>query len=97
MYGDGDFFGELAADLDPDAWVWLPGVDYATGWRAARVAADAVNALLAVCGVERSQLRAIADTDAQGRGVVRLEGVAGGWLKLEELLCLAAHVRREAA
>lgn len=96
MHGDDDFDAELAADLDPESWVWMPGVDYAAGWRAARRTADQLNALLALCGVERSQLRAIADTDANGGPVVRLKG-NGGWLSLEELLCLAAHVRHESA
>ncbi|WP_051838409.1 hypothetical protein [Streptomyces sp. NRRL WC-3742] len=95
MDGDDDFGAELAASLDPDSWVWLPGVDYAAGWRVAREAADQLNALLAAGGVERSQLRAIADTDAQGRPVVRLEGVTAGWLHLEALMRLAANVRRE--
>ncbi|RKT17988.1 hypothetical protein BX285_2397 [Streptomyces sp. 1114.5] len=95
--GDDDFGAELAASLDPDSWVWLPGVDYAAGWRAARRTADELNGLLGLCGVERATLRAIADTDAQGGPVVRLEGVAEGWLSLEELLCLAAHARRAGA
>ncbi|WP_395294742.1 hypothetical protein ACF9IK_15190 [Kitasatospora hibisci] len=94
MHGDDDFGAELAADLDPDTWVWLPDVDYAAGWRAARRMANELNSLLAACGVDRTQLRAIADTDACGGPVVRLEGAAEGWLRLEELLCLATHVRR---
>ncbi|MGW6917869.1 hypothetical protein ACWGB8_29200 [Kitasatospora sp. NPDC054939] len=97
MDGDDDFGAELAAGLDPDSWVWLPGVDYAAGWRAARRTAGELNGLLGLCGVERSTLRAIADTDAQGAPVVRLEGVPEGWLSLEELLCLAAHARRAGA
>lgn len=95
MYGDDDFCAELAAGLDPDSWVWLPGVDYAAGWRVARDAANELNALLAQGGVERSALRAIADTDAMGGPVVRLEGVVAGWLRLEALLRLVANVRRE--
>ncbi|MFD7981929.1 hypothetical protein ACFV4M_00930 [Kitasatospora indigofera] len=47
--------------------------------------------------MERSQLRAIADTDAQGGPVVRLEGDVRGWWSLEELLSLAAHARRGSA
>ncbi|WP_045303392.1 hypothetical protein [Saccharothrix sp. ST-888] len=97
MDGDGDFFGESAEGLEPDEWLWVRGVDYAAGWREAHAAAGELNVLLAGCGVERWQLRAIADTDAQGRGVVRLEGVAAGWLRLEELLAQAAEVGREAA
>ncbi|MGK4582555.1 hypothetical protein [Kitasatospora sp. HPMI-4] len=97
MDGDGDFFGGSAEGLEPDAWLWLRGVDYAAGWRQARAAAGELNELLAGCGVERWQLRAIADTDAQGRGVVRMEGVEAGWRRLEELLHLAAEARRDAA
>ncbi|MFJ9840261.1 hypothetical protein ACIRYZ_07300 [Kitasatospora sp. NPDC101155] len=97
MRGDDDFCAESTADLDPDRWLWLPGVDYAAGWRAARRTAEDLNGLLAACGVQRSQLRAMADTDALGGPVVRLEGVPEGWLSLEELLVLAAHVRRESA
>ncbi|MEU9045832.1 MULTISPECIES: hypothetical protein [unclassified Kitasatospora] len=95
MDGDDDFGAELAASLDPDSWVWLPGVDYAAGWRVARRTADEVNSLLAACGVDRLQLRAIADTDVQGGALVRLEGVLDGWMSLKELLCLAANARDE--
>ncbi|MDH6127578.1 hypothetical protein [Kitasatospora sp. GP82] len=79
----------LPEDLDPDAWLWLPGMDYAAGRREARDEADAVNALLAELGVERAELRAVADTDAEGRGMVRLVGVPSGWRRLELLLTLA--------
>ncbi|MFB7376672.1 hypothetical protein ACFC6U_16730 [Kitasatospora purpeofusca] len=96
MDGDDDFGAELAASLDPDSWAWLPGVDYAAGWRVARQTADELNSLLVACGVDRGQLRAIADTDAQGGALVRLEGVLDGGMSLKELLCLAADVRGEA-
>ncbi len=92
--GDDDFGAELAANLDPDSWVWLPGVDYAAGWRAARRTADEVNSLLAACGVDRSQLRAIADTDAEGRALVHLEGAIDGWTSLQELLSKVASSGR---
>ncbi|MFF2080948.1 hypothetical protein ACFVXG_40045 [Kitasatospora sp. NPDC058162] len=95
MDKEDDFGAELAGSLDPDSWVWLPGVDYAAGWRVARRTADEVNSLLAACGVERSKMRAIADTNAQGGALVRLEGVLEGWVNLKELLCLAAKVRVE--
>ncbi|GAA0662513.1 hypothetical protein GCM10010193_12290 [Kitasatospora atroaurantiaca] len=98
MDGDDGVFGELAADLDPDAWVWLPGVDYAAGWREARDAADELNEVLAACGVDRRHLRAVADTDAHGQGWVRLVGVPYGWHRLGELLQLAVEeARRESA
>ncbi|MER7772110.1 hypothetical protein [Kitasatospora sp. NPDC096140] len=92
MDGDDDFGAELAASLDPDSWVWLPGVDYAAGWRVARRMADELNSLFATCGVDRLQLRAIADTDAHGGALVRLEGVLEGRMSLRYI---AAHVRAE--
>ncbi|MFJ2579742.1 hypothetical protein [Kitasatospora aureofaciens] len=88
MDSDGDFVGDLG-DLDPDAWLWLPGVDYEAGWLSARAEAVALNAILAELGLQRCELRAMADTDALGRGVVRLVGVPGGWRRLELLLRLA--------
>ncbi|MFD9062900.1 hypothetical protein ACFVZ3_15450 [Kitasatospora purpeofusca] len=90
MDGDDDFGAELAASLDPDSWAWLPGVDYAAGWRVARRTASELNRLLEACGVPRTQLRAIADTDAEGLALVRLEGVIDGWMSLQELLSMVA-------
>ncbi|GAA2751088.1 hypothetical protein [Kitasatospora cinereorecta] len=94
MNGDDGLGEELAGDLDPDAWVWLPGVDYAAGWREARDAAEGLNEILAACGVDRRHLRAVADTDAQGRGWVLLVGVPSGWDRLAELLWLAVEESR---
>lgn len=91
LHGDVGFAGRGPESWDPDAWAWLPGVDYAAGWRAARDAAEEVNELLVGCGVERWQLRAIADTDAQGRGWVRLVGPRQGWERLQQLLQLATE------
>ncbi|MFD9125855.1 hypothetical protein [Kitasatospora sp. NPDC059571] len=82
MDSDDDLFG----DLDPDSWMWLPGVDYAAGWREARDAAEGLNVALAACGVERQQLRAVADTDAAGQGWVRLVGVPAGWQRFGRVL-----------
>lgn len=90
--GDADAVGGWSQDLDPDAWMWLADVDYAAGWRVAHAAATEVNALLARCGVPASELRAVAATDAQGRGEVRLMGLPQGWVRLEELLRLASTV-----
>jgi hypothetical protein len=86
----GDFVGDLE-DLDPDRWLWLPGVDYEAGWLAARTEAVALNALLAELGLDRAKLRAVAETDAQGRGLVRLVGAPSGWRRLQLLLALARH------
>lgn len=92
MGSDGDFVGDLD-ELDPDRWLWLPGVDYEAGWLEARSEVEALNDLLAELGIDRCQLKAIADTDAQGRGWVRLAGVPSGWRRLELLLTLARRDR----
>ncbi|MCT9007126.1 hypothetical protein [Streptomyces rhizosphaerihabitans] len=57
-----------------DCGLWVPGVDYIAGWRAARDAADRLNRALLGAGFELSQVRAIASTDERGRGVVRVAG-----------------------
>ncbi|MGC5236188.1 hypothetical protein [Streptomyces albogriseolus] len=54
--------------------LWVPGVDYVAGWRSAREAADRLNRALLGVGFELSALRAVASTDGEGRGVVRLAG-----------------------
>ncbi|WP_406381512.1 hypothetical protein [Streptomyces sp. NBC_01618] len=68
--GDGAFdFHEL----DPDAALWVRGVDYLAGWRdATQAAAELGNALTAV-GIDTtgSKLRATANTD--GSALVKIE------------------------
>ncbi|MFF3893448.1 hypothetical protein ACFYY3_09740 [Streptomyces sp. NPDC001812] len=54
--------------------LWVPGVDYVSGWRTAREAADRLNRALLGVGIELSAVRAVASTDGDGRGVVRLAG-----------------------
>lgn len=57
-----------------DAGPWVPGVDYVAGWRVAREAADRLNRALLGAGFELSEVRAVASTNEDGRGVVRLAG-----------------------
>ncbi|MEU8974705.1 hypothetical protein AB0D11_36530 [Streptomyces monashensis] len=57
-----------------DFGLWAPGVDYMAGWRKARDAADRLNRALLGVGFELSVVRAVASTDEDGRGVVRLAG-----------------------
>ncbi|WP_323138723.1 hypothetical protein [Streptomyces mirabilis] len=59
-----------------DCGLWAPRVDYMSGWRGARKAADQLNRAFLGAGFELSQLRAVASTDEDGRGVVRV----AGWL-----------------
>lgn len=54
--------------------LWVPGVDYVAGWCSAREAADRLNRVLLGVGFELSAVRAVASTDGDGRGVVRLAG-----------------------
>ncbi|MGW7048970.1 hypothetical protein ACWGDT_41235 [Streptomyces avermitilis] len=57
-----------------DSGLWVPGVDYVAGWRSAREAADRLNRALLGAGVEMSDVRAVASTNEEGRGVVRITG-----------------------
>ncbi|MEV5147433.1 hypothetical protein AB0L14_24275 [Streptomyces sp. NPDC052727] len=57
-----------------DSGLWVPGVDYISGWREARETADRLNRALVGLGLELSAVRAVASTNEDGRGVVRLTG-----------------------
>lgn len=57
-----------------DCGLWVPGVDYMSGWRGAREAADQLNRAFLGAGFELSQVRAVASTNEDGRGVVRVAG-----------------------
>jgi hypothetical protein len=57
-----------------DGGLWVPGVDYVAGWREGRAAADRLNRALLGVGFELSAVRAVASTDGDGHGVVRLVG-----------------------
>ncbi|MFI8092725.1 hypothetical protein ACIF9R_31120 [Streptomyces sp. NPDC086080] len=76
MTGSGESW--LSDGLDDvageDYGLWVPGVDYVSGWRTAREAADRLNRALLGVGFELSAVRAVASTDGDGRGVVRLAG-----------------------
>ncbi|WP_406442716.1 hypothetical protein OHB14_27590 [Streptomyces sp. NBC_01613] len=57
-----------------DSGLWVPHVDYIAGWREARDVADRLNRALLGVGFELSAVRAVASTNEDGRGVVRLAG-----------------------
>ncbi|MFF7724561.1 hypothetical protein ACFZDB_35155 [Streptomyces luteogriseus] len=67
--GDG-----LDGIADQDSGLWVPGIDYVAGWREARESADRLNRALLNVGFELSAVRAVASTDEDGRGVVRVAG-----------------------
>ncbi|MFE2534218.1 hypothetical protein [Streptomyces sp. NPDC059371] len=66
--------------------LWVRGVDYMAGWRVARESADRLNRALLGVGLERSEVRAVASTDEEGRGVVRLAGIPDAVGRLAQLL-----------
>ncbi|CAM5310922.1 hypothetical protein [Streptomyces fumanus] len=76
MVGAGkDWRGDgLDSPTDVGSGLWVPGVDYVAGWQVARAAADRLNRALLGVGFELSGVRAVAATDEDGRGVVRLAG-----------------------
>ncbi|MFF3468443.1 hypothetical protein [Streptomyces sp. NPDC002619] len=87
MTGSGE--GWLSDGLDvpgADSGLWVSGVDYMTGWREAREAADRLNRALLGAGFELSAVRAVASTNEDGCGVVRLAGWPGVVERLAQLL-----------
>ncbi|MFD7137375.1 hypothetical protein [Streptomyces sp. NPDC059894] len=88
MSGSGE--GWLSDGLDDVAGMgsglWVRGVDYMAGWREARRAAGQLNLALLLAGFEPSELRAVAATNDDGRGVVRLVGLPGASVRLAGLL-----------
>ncbi|MFE6691889.1 hypothetical protein ACFVFQ_36155 [Streptomyces sp. NPDC057743] len=82
--------------LDPDALLWVRGVDYLTGWRdAARVAGELGDVLTAV-GVDLEGVKLRAGTTANGSGVVRLELPAATAREIAKLAQTAAAQCRRA-
>ncbi|MFG3031139.1 hypothetical protein ACGFZJ_21800 [Streptomyces sp. NPDC048253] len=69
-----------------ESGLWVRGVDYMAGWRVARESADRLNQALLGAGVDLSQVRAVASTDEDGRGVVRLAGLPDAVDRLAQLL-----------
>ncbi|MGC0403366.1 hypothetical protein RKD27_006010 [Streptomyces sp. SAI-126] len=59
---------------DSDSGLWVSRVDYIAGWRVARGSADRLNRALLAVGFELSDVRAVASTNEEGRGVVRVAG-----------------------
>nr|WP_256363042.1 hypothetical protein [Streptomyces sp. TRM70350] len=69
-----------------DFGLWVRGVDYMAGWREARDAADQLNLAFLGAEFEPSELRAVAATNDDGRGVVRLVGLPDAVVRLAGLL-----------
>ncbi|MCQ4041986.1 hypothetical protein ACFOSC_15335 [Streptantibioticus rubrisoli] len=58
--------------FDVDEVLWVPGVDYVAGWRAAADAAGALGKALGSLGLAVDDVKAQAHAAADGSGVVRL-------------------------
>ncbi|WP_234545270.1 hypothetical protein [Streptomyces shenzhenensis] len=87
MTGSGE--GWLSDGLDvpgADFGFWASGVDYIAGWREARESADRLNRALLSVGFELSVVRAVASTNEDGQGVVRLAAWPGAVDRLAALL-----------
>jgi hypothetical protein len=99
MQGEEDGAVPFASGFGPEVWAWVRGVDYAGGWREAKDAADGLNAALLELDIWPWEFRAVADTDDQGSGVVRLLGTAEGANRVAEVLLVLTRIdeRRDGA
>ncbi|WP_336113252.1 hypothetical protein [Streptomyces sp. PTD9-10] len=87
MTGSGEGWLNDGLDLPgADSGLWVSGVDYISGWREARETADRLNRALLGLGLELSAVRAVASTNEDGRGVVRLTGWPDAVNRLAEFL-----------
>ncbi|MFE2635596.1 hypothetical protein ACFXKX_31450 [Streptomyces scopuliridis] len=86
-----------ADDLDLDAVLWVRGVDYMTGWRAATQAAAELGDALTAVGVDTAGSKLLAGAAADGSGVVRLELSAATAREVALLARVAAARWRKAS
>ena len=69
----------------PDEAVYVPGVDYVSGWREADEAAEKVNEALEAMGIDTRLVRAVPYAGAHGEPVV--------WLRPESARVIARALR----
>ena len=81
-----EWYGDGLDVTGAESGLWVSGVDYVAGWREAREAADHVNLAFLGAEFEPSELRAVAATADDGRGLVRLVGTPGAVMRLAGLL-----------
>ncbi|MGP4112522.1 hypothetical protein ACTWP5_16625 [Streptomyces sp. 4N509B] len=72
MNGPDGAVGPLNEEFDPDAVLWVRGVDYVSGWRDAQAAVGELAEALAGAGVDLGGVRLRADAAPDGSGVVHL-------------------------
>ncbi|MFE3248451.1 hypothetical protein [Streptomyces sp. NPDC059209] len=68
--GDDEFDAD---DLDPDAVLWVRGVNYLAGWRDASQALTELTDALTAAGINTSDAQLRANASADGSGVLRVE------------------------
>ncbi len=91
---DEEAFEMAGSEFDPDAVVWVRGVDYVGGWRDARDAAEELSKALAAAGVTTDGPVATAQAGADGSGVVRLVWPVDTVRAVTELVRNAGDLRR---
>ncbi|MFC8126443.1 hypothetical protein [Streptomyces sp. NPDC057302] len=92
MTGAGeDWLSDGLGVAGEDFGLWVPGVDYLAGWREAREAADRLNRAFLGAGLELSQVRAVASTNEDGRGLVRMAGSPDAVERLASFLEMAVN------
>ncbi|WP_371665284.1 hypothetical protein OG306_12490 [Streptomyces sp. NBC_01241] len=60
-------------DLDPDAALWVRGVDYLAGWQDATQAATELGNALTAAGIDTTGSKLRATASADGSALVKLE------------------------
>lgn len=97
LFGPGDeAFGSEGEQVDPDAVLWVRGVDYVTGWRDATQAAGELGDALTAAGVDVAGAKLQASTATDGSGVVRLELSSATAREVAKLARVAAAQWRKA-
>lgn len=84
-------------EFDPEAVLWVRGVDYVAGWRDATPAAAELGDALTAVGVDTAGARLRAGAAADGSGVVRLELSAATAREVAMLARVAAARLRKAS
>lgn len=80
-------------ELNLDEVLWVPGVDYAGGWRDAKNACDELMAALAAACPEAEGVTAVAQSAPDGSGVIQLRIPPATAQALAELLRAATPGR----
>ncbi|MBM9505460.1 hypothetical protein [Actinacidiphila acididurans] len=83
--------GSDGAELNPDDILWAPGIDYVAGWREAKNAAEALATALLTAWPDAEDVTAVAQSAADGSGLVQLH------IPPSTARALAALVRGSAA